>query len=202
MESQANPTKEDSTEINQLLSKTGISIPLARLVCTDASLSSSLEGLCVALEETEQTFGRAETNTVAIDFMRVSREHVRIYPKDGHWIIEDLSSTNGVFVNKNQTNKIKLNHGDKISIASIPFRFELQSRDAKELEETQPTLTSRSTAKQLNQNPEATIVLQNSPFPTNESSDTLRNTSPRFGLYTAIALILSLVGALLATMLA
>jgi pSer/pThr/pTyr-binding forkhead associated (FHA) protein len=201
MEIQTNSPKQDSDEDNQL-NKIIISPPLARLVCTDASLDSSLEGLRIELEESEQTFGRAETNTVVIDFMRVSREHVRVYPKDGHWVIEDLSSTNGVFVNKDQINQVKLNHGDKISIASIPFKFELQYRDVKEPVDSKPILTPRSTPKQLNQNPEATIVIQSSAFLTGESPDTPKHSSPRFGWYTAIALILLLFGALFAAVLA
>ncbi len=203
METQINSPKEDSDEREkQQPIKTVIIPPLARLVCTDASLDSSLEGLRIELEKTAQTFGRAETNTVVIDFMRISREHVRIYPDNGHWVIEDLSSTNGVFVNNNQVNQTELNHGDKISIASIPFRFELQYRDTKEPANTRPILSPRSTPKQLNQNPEATIVIQSSAFLTGESPDTPKNSSPRFGWYIAIVLILLLLGALLSAVFA
>jgi hypothetical protein len=196
METDTNPMTEEYGETDEQTTKAVLKPPLARLVCSDASMDGSLEGLIIELEETEQTLGRAETNTVTIDSMRVSREHIRIYPENGHWQIEDLSSTNGVFVNKTQTSQARLNHGDKISIASIPFRFELEYNKAEIQPDTKPMVTPRSTAKQLDQNPEATIVMQNSPFFTDESS------SPKIGWYIAIALIVLLTGALLTSILA
>jgi hypothetical protein len=196
METDTNPITDESGETDKQTNKALLKPPLARLVCSDASMDSSLEGLIIKLQETEQTVGRAETNTITIDSMRVSREHIRLYSENGHWQIEDLSSTNGVFVNKTQTSQARLNHGDKITIASIPFRFELEYNKAEIQPDTKPMVSPRSTAKQLNQNPEATIVMQNSPFFTEE------NTPPKFGWYIAIALILLLTGALLTSILA
>ena len=196
MESDINPMTQEFGETKRQTTKTDLKPPLARLVCSDASMDNNLEGMIIELQETEQTIGRAETNTITIDSMRVSREHIRIYPENGHWKIEDLSSTNGVFVNKTQTSQARLNHGDKISIASIPFRFELEYNKFETQPDTKPMVTPRSTAKQLNQNPEATIVMQTSPFFTEETSP------PKFGWYVAIALILVLTGALLTSVFA
>jgi hypothetical protein len=177
--------------------KTTTKPPLAQLVCTDASLDGNLEGLKVELEETELTLGRAITNTVTIDSMRVSRQHVRIYPKNGHWLIEDLCSTNGVLVNTTKTREASLNHGDQISIASIQFRFELEHDNVELEHNTEPALTPRPTPKQLNQNPEATIVMQSSPFFTGDPTDAPQNQSPQYGWYVAFTLILLLTGAVL-----
>ncbi len=174
--------------------------PHARLVCTDPSLDSSLEDLEIELTETEQTIGRAETNTVIIDYMRISRQHARIFPEDGNWVIEDVSSTNGLFVGKIETRQAILRHGEQISIASIPFRFELNYNNADPAEETKPAAIPKTIRKQLDQNPEATIVLQSSPF-TTEQLDPLKRPRKRSGWLVAITLIVLLSGALLASIL-
>ncbi len=202
MEIMINSITEKPDDTDQQTTTTAKQPPLARLICTDGSMDSSLEGLIIELEETQQTLGRAETNTVVINSMRISREHIRIYPENGHWLIEDLSSTNGLFVNKNQTYNASLNHGDKISIASIPFRFELEYNKIETQPDSKPILTARNTLNTLNQNPDATIVMQNSPFFTRESSDPYNQASPRFGWYVAITLIILLTGVLLAAIFA
>ncbi len=190
METQDNiQTKESGKTENQ-------SPPLARLVCTDPSLDSSLEDLEITLKETEQTIGRAETNTVIIDYMRVSRHHARIFPDNGDWVIEDVSSTNGLFISNILTSRSVLKHGVQISIASIPFRFEIEYNIAEPVTDTQPIMAPRPVPKQLNQNPEATTLMQNSPF-TGESTGADKQSSQQYGWYVAITLILLLTGAVL-----
>jgi|GEM_PF-4807095 len=178
-----------------------VSPPLARLVCTDASLDSSLQGLEIELTGEEQTIGRAETNTVVIDYMRVSRQHARIYPENGQWIIKDISSTNGIFIGNVVTPRAILKHGEKITIASIPFRFELQYNGTKQIEEIKPVTLPKTVRKQLDQNPEATIVLQSSPF-TAEKPEINQQSSSQYGWFVAIALILIFGSALIASVFA
>lgn len=190
METQANTQTEESSETDKQQP------PLARLVCTDPSLDSSLEDLEITLKETEQTIGRAETNTVIINYMRVSRHHARIFPDNGEWVIEDISSTNGLFVSDTPTSHAILKHGEQISIASIPFRFELEYNNAEPVPDTQPIIAPRPVPKQLNQNPEATTLMQNSPF-IGESVSADKQSSQQYGWYVAITLILLLTGAVL-----
>jgi hypothetical protein len=45
------------------------------------------------------TLGAMEGNDLVVDDDTVSREHCRIYVADGAYMIEDLDSTNGTFVN-------------------------------------------------------------------------------------------------------
>lgn len=58
----------------------------------------------------------------------VSRQHAMIYPAgDDIWMIKDLGSTNGTYVNRNklQSEPVKLNKGDVINIGQeISFQFE------------------------------------------------------------------------------
>jgi len=201
MDNQDMPQSKPVETTNNRSPAASVAPPLARLVCTDASLDSSLEGLEIELTDHQQTIGRADTNTVVIDYMRVSRQHARIYPENGKWIIEDVSSTNGIFISNVVTPRSILKHGEQITIASIPFRFELKYNDAKQLEETKPVALPRTVRKQLDQNPEATIVLQSSPF-TAEKLETIEQSNSQYGWFVAITLILIFGSALLASVFA
>lgn len=175
--------------------------PQARLICTDPSLDSSLERLEIDLIDAEQTIGRADTNTVVINYMRVSRHHARIYPQNGEWMIEDVSSTNGIYIYDEQTSKAILEPGAHINIASIPFRFELVTDFIETIEEDNETESvdiPKTVKKQLNQNPEATIIIQNSPYLGSTDSNTSQQ-GAKYGLFVAIFLILVLTSGVIAS---
>jgi len=62
---------------------------------------------------------------VAVVHASVSRQHASIFQEGGVWTVEDLKSTNGVFVNETRTPKAQLKDGDVLRIGDIPFKFEL-----------------------------------------------------------------------------
>ena len=52
---------------------------------------------------TEQiTIGRAPDSTLIIDDDYASSRHARIYPAEGSWIVEDLGSTNGTWIDRSR----------------------------------------------------------------------------------------------------
>lgn len=63
----------------------------------------SLAGTTVALQGQTITLGRAHDSTIVLDDDYASSRHARIYPdRDGNWIVEDLGSTNGTFMERNR----------------------------------------------------------------------------------------------------
>ena len=79
------------------------------------------------------TIGRREatvTVNLALEDGRVSRRHAVIKLRDGECYLEDLSSANGTFVNKEQlaanTPRL-LQHGDELRLGNILIRIELTS---------------------------------------------------------------------------
>ena len=52
-----------------------------------------------------------------------SRRHARVYRDDVHWLVEDLGSTNGSYVNDNPVTKAPLRDGDFLKIGAAIFKF-------------------------------------------------------------------------------
>lgn len=68
-----------------------------KLVVTQGSLT----GTTVALQGQTITLGRAHDSTIVLDDDYASSRHARIYPdRDGQWIVEDLGSTNGTYLDR------------------------------------------------------------------------------------------------------
>ncbi|HET6636563.1 MAG TPA: FHA domain-containing protein [Streptomyces sp.] len=63
----------------------------------------SLTGTTVALQGQTITLGRAHDSTIVLDDDYASSRHARIYPdRDGQWIVEDLGSTNGTYLDRSR----------------------------------------------------------------------------------------------------
>jgi len=60
--------------------------------------------------------GRSPDNEIYIKSKFVSRHHAQIVSDDDGCVIEDLNSTNGVFLGEKQVKKYRLRNGDKISL--------------------------------------------------------------------------------------
>ena len=74
------------------------------------------------------SIGRAKANEVVINDVSVSSEHCRIRPEDGHFVLHDLKSTNGTFVNERRVTRHVLTEGDvvKIGETSLLFKTDLK----------------------------------------------------------------------------
>jgi pSer/pThr/pTyr-binding forkhead associated (FHA) protein len=66
------------------------------LVVTQGALS----GTTIRLGDQPVTLGRAQDSTIVLDDDYVSGRHARFYPKDGQWVVEDLGSTNGTYLDR------------------------------------------------------------------------------------------------------
>lgn len=69
----------------------------SKLVITGGSLT----GTTMNLTDQQITIGRAHDSTIVLDDDYASSRHARIYPApDGSWIVEDLGSTNGTYLDR------------------------------------------------------------------------------------------------------
>jgi pSer/pThr/pTyr-binding forkhead associated (FHA) protein len=69
------------------------------------------------------TVGRNEDNAIVIDNLAVSGFHARIDRAGSEYILTDLQSTNGTFVNDQKVASHKLSHGDNIVIGKHVLLF-------------------------------------------------------------------------------
>ena len=66
------------------------------LLVTEGPLAATV----IPLGTAQVTIGRAPDSTLVIDDDYASSRHARIYPGDDGWIVEDLGSTNGTWVDR------------------------------------------------------------------------------------------------------
>lgn len=71
--------------------------------------------------------GRGADNELVIDTRHVSRNHAVLLAGPVHTAIEDLRSTNGVFVNGKRITRQTLKDGDRVTIGRTQFRFTIRS---------------------------------------------------------------------------
>jgi pSer/pThr/pTyr-binding forkhead associated (FHA) protein len=67
--------------------------------------------------------GRQLDNDIVFQEESVSRNHAEIRCELGKYILHDLQSTSGTFVNSRRIERCVLNSGDLISLASVQFMF-------------------------------------------------------------------------------
>lgn len=83
-----------------------------------------LEGIKVhPLTESVINIGRKLENHIIIDDPRISRQHAQLRAVNGHFMLFDLNSTGGTFVNGKRTSEILLYPGDVISLAGVTLIF-------------------------------------------------------------------------------
>ena len=87
-------------------------------------LNGTLESTTASLSDSDVfTIGRAVKNQLAIPDYGLSREHALIRPTADGFMLEDLDSHNGTFVNDVPTKKSLLKHGDRIRVAQTFLLF-------------------------------------------------------------------------------
>ena len=91
-------------------------------------LTGPYMGRMVTLEDSPLEVGRARDADMQVTDAGVSRRHARFYLRDDGAYVEDLESSNGVFVNGKRVERFAhLNKGDKITLGTetiIKFTFQ------------------------------------------------------------------------------
>jgi len=88
-----------------------------------------MEGVnVIPLDKVVVTIGRSRDNIIIVDDPRVSRHHVEIRVIRGNFVLFDLGSSGGTYVNGRRTGQVILYSGDLISLAGISFVFTTDKR--------------------------------------------------------------------------
>lgn len=103
-----------------------------------------------ALDKSVISIGRRQDNQLVIDDPRVSRNHAQLRAINGRFVIFDLDSTGGTFVNGQRVSQYVLYPGDVISLAGVPLIFGQDSpptpRDLSKTGPLAPASAERPTA--------------------------------------------------------
>jgi hypothetical protein len=92
---------------------------VARLLWRDAQ---GIEG-SLDLASTEIKVGRAMDCAIRTDDAMVSRHHSRVFWGGGGYVLEDLSSANGVYFQEQRVQSHLFKHGDAVRCGSLWLRF-------------------------------------------------------------------------------
>ena len=95
---------------------------------TDDSLPENtfliIEGTkAVPLNQAVVTIGRHNDNMVVIDDPRVSRHHMELRAIQGRFVLFDLGSSGGTYINGQRTSQAVVYPGDVISLAGVTIHF-------------------------------------------------------------------------------
>jgi hypothetical protein len=80
--------------------RTGRAAPQQLLVT-----AGTLAGTSLGLADQQITIGRANDATLVLNDDYASTRHARLFPQDGQWIVEDLGSTNGTYLDRQKVTR-------------------------------------------------------------------------------------------------
>lgn len=83
-------------------------------------------GESVPLLPTTLTIGREHDNNIELKDPDVARYHARIVHERGDYVVEDLDSTTGTWVNGQRTKRVALNHGDVVRVGSTEIAIDFE----------------------------------------------------------------------------
>ncbi|MBV6415102.1 MAG: hypothetical protein OMOMHJEC_02945 [Xanthomonadales bacterium] len=75
------------------------------------------------VDENPLVIGRADDCGLVIANTSVSRHHCRVFREDNGFVVEDLGSTNGCFVNGQRVQRFGLRDGDRLRVGNCELKF-------------------------------------------------------------------------------
>lgn len=79
----------------------------------------------IALDSLPVVLGRQPPRGIAIVHATISREHARVFNREGGLAVADLNSSNGTFVNGEKVSRADLKHGDVLRLGQVELRVDL-----------------------------------------------------------------------------
>jgi pSer/pThr/pTyr-binding forkhead associated (FHA) protein len=102
--------------------KFGAIVPLSQRAYLEITGSEEKDGI-FELGEGAVVIGRSSDCDIQLGVTNVSRKHARVVFHNEEYLIEDLESTNGVFVNGIRVVKCILRNNDQIEIGGVKLVF-------------------------------------------------------------------------------
>ena len=100
------------------------------------AIAGRLKGAVFSIEDFPVVIGRETAATLCLADASVSRRHTQIEKENDEFIILDLESLNGTFINDVPIKRRTLQHGDRVRIGDSQFLFLLHESDTAALSTT------------------------------------------------------------------
>ncbi len=127
----------------------------------------------------ELSVGRVQGNELMLPKGNVSKRHARLLYRDGRFIVTDLNSTNGTYVNRRKiTQATIVREGDRIYIGDFVLRIESSGEVSPDEFKTGPSAVARSS-------PSAPDVSNVTARPESDGSGSTQTPGPVFGSTTS-----------------
>ncbi len=98
------------------------------------AVSGPLAGRTFPLGPAGLTFGRDRANDLHLRDLAVSRHHCTVTARDGGFVLNDLDSRHGTFVNGVRVAERALGHGDLLTVGSSLFLVQIHAEERPEVE--------------------------------------------------------------------
>jgi hypothetical protein len=80
-------------------------------------------GSSYRLEEPVTAIGRHPDSDIFLDDITVSRRHVVVERRDDGYVLRDVGSLNGTYVNRKRVDEVPLHYGDEVQIGRYRLSF-------------------------------------------------------------------------------
>jgi transcriptional regulator with GAF, ATPase, and Fis domain len=126
-----------------------------------AVVDGPLAGTAIPLSEADLCIGREEAIEVTLEDRLVSRRHASVVFRDGRYVLRDLDSHNGSFVNGLPVRERALEHGDRITIgSSILVYLDRDDDSVESIERTDSEVATKITDVALRLRADDTLYLR------------------------------------------
>jgi two-component system cell cycle response regulator len=122
--------------------RTDVTIPIPIPVATKRRalltvVSGPGTGRVFSVREDQTVLGRGKETHVRLEDPGASREHARIVvTEDGRYLVEDMHSTNGTFVDGRRIERVQLQSGDRINVGpNVVVSFSILDAQAQRITE-------------------------------------------------------------------
>src|SRR2546425_11600319 len=95
------------------------------------AIAGRLKGSVFTIEDVPVVIGRETAATLCIADASVSRRHSQIDKEEDQFVIRDLDSLNGTFINDVPVKRRALQHGDRVRIGDSQFLFLMHDGEVK-----------------------------------------------------------------------
>ncbi len=120
----SNPVEVEHTQVFQLGEAALRLLTLEKLAGAElVVLKGNSEGMKYRLGKGVSTLGRRENNDIFLDDANISRVHARIERSPQGYLLIDMGSLNGTYVNNQRLNQTVLQTGDQIKMGSTELEF-------------------------------------------------------------------------------